>query len=84
MTFNDFCNLTHAEKIQLVYEDGIYIGKRKISTDVAIIYQLNYFYFEIVYIKYRLQISHIRQSENISIVLPYLDQIDVHELINVV
>lgn len=83
MTFNNFCNFTYTEKLQCIYEEGVYIGKRKICNDIAVIYQLNHFYFEIVYTKYRLQISTIRQSENVSIIAPYLDQIDVQELIKV-
>lgn len=81
MTQSEFCQLTDAQQIDLLYEDGVYIDKRKVGTTTILLYQLNGFYIEVCYYKYRLSIAWIRCSESIQILDPYLDKMDIAELV---
>ena len=81
MSFKNFCHLPDSEKIDLLYKDGVYIGKQKINDAILIIYQLQHFYVEIKFTKYRKEIASLIVTEDIEILTPYSDQIDVKELI---
>lgn len=75
MTRFEFQLLSEAEKLERLYQEGTYIGKRRILDSSSILYQLDGFYVEVLYQKYRCQIRQIRCSENTILLDPYLEQI---------
>jgi hypothetical protein len=81
MKQSEFCKLTDTEQIDLLYEEGVYIDKRKVGVTTVLLYQLNGFYIEVFYYKYRLSIAWIRCSESIQILDPYLEKMDIAELV---
>lgn len=82
MTMYDFKILCDEERVDVLYKDGVYIGKRTDKGLAIVLYQLHTFYVEIVYRKYRRHIQSIRCSENTVLVEPYLDQIDAGLAVN--
>jgi hypothetical protein len=78
----DFLLLPENEQMDLLYRSGIYLGKYKSGRVVKVLYQLNYFYVEIVYRKYRSHISSLCCFESTEPLDPYLDRISIEELIS--
>lgn len=72
-----FSALTISDQLGQLWRKGVYIGKRKEDGRVITIYQLESFYVEIYYRKYRSVIEHIVISEDPLILEPYLEQIEV-------
>jgi hypothetical protein len=81
MSQSEFRQLTDTEQIDLLYSEGVYIDKRKVGDTTIVLYQLNGFYIEVCYYKYRLLIAWIRCSESVQILDPYLDKMDIAELV---
>lgn len=81
MKLFDFKLLSKEEQTALVYEHGVYIGKRKYVDQFVLLYQLESFYVELYYWKYRHSISAIKSSALTSILDPYLEQIEVEDLV---
>lgn len=77
MTLFDFKLLTQQEQIEEVYRHGVYIGKRKELARTVLLYQVESFYVELFYTKYRHIVSNIRSSLSTSVLDPYLEQIEV-------
>jgi hypothetical protein len=73
----DFQSLPQEDQITLLYQQGIYIGKKKAEQFTKLLFQLESFYVEIIYICYRKSIQKIRYSDSTTILDPYLEQIDV-------
>ena len=76
-----FESLPYNSKTQLLYNEGIYIGKRALNGLTAVLYQVQSFYVEIFFMQYRRQVKCFHVSESTHILNPYLDQIEVNELI---
>jgi len=76
-----FESLPYNSKTQLLYNEGIYIGKRALNGFTAVLYQVHSFYVEIFFMEYRRQVKCFHVSESTHILNPYLDQIEVNELI---
>jgi hypothetical protein len=81
MTLDEFTLLQDKEKISLLYENGVYIGKRKLANTAVILYQLEGFYAEVFYRKYRRYIESIYCFEDTERLDPYLLEIDVEHLV---
>ena len=81
MTQTEFWKLPDAEQIDLLYQEGVYIDKRKVGMTTILLYQLNGFYIEVCYYKYRISIAWVRCSESTRILDPYLDKMDIAELV---
>ena len=82
MTMYEFRILSDQEQLDIIHSKGVYIGKRKVRGLVSVLYQVESFYVELFYRKYRYFVSHSRCSASIVIAEPYLDQIDLAELVN--
>lgn len=82
MTMYEFRILSEQEQLDIIYSMGVYIGKRKAKELVSVLYQVESFYVELFYRKYRYHITHSRCSSSIAIAEPYLDQIDLGQLVN--
>ena len=80
MTLFEFQSLLQEEQIIILYQQGVYIGKRKTDHLTKLLYQLQSFYVEVSYTAYRKNICKIRYSDSTSILEPYLDQIEVEYL----
>ncbi|HEU4472173.1 MAG TPA: hypothetical protein VFR58_13870 [Flavisolibacter sp.] len=81
MTLFDFQLLAEEQQIGILYEQGVYIGKRKEEAITVLLYQVEGFYVEVFYRFYRRHIEKLRSSAAVSILEPYLEQIDVDQLV---
>lgn len=81
MTLNDFTLLHDREKINLLYEHGVYIGKRKTGGASVVLYQLDGFYAEVFYRTYRRHIEQISCFAETAKLDPYLTNINVEYLV---
>jgi len=81
MRMQDFIPLPQKEKATLLYEQGVYVGKRKQGKVIVILYQLEGFYAEIYYRIYRREIDHISCFSGTARLDPYLASIDVEHLV---
>lgn len=82
MSCFEFSLLSESEQVALLYEEGIYLGKRREKRRVVLLYQLDGFYVEIYYSSYRRLIHMMYANDTTDILDPYLDQIDVEYLVN--
>ncbi len=83
MTLFDFQLNAIPEQVAILYQEGVYIGKQKQDGQIALLYQLDSFYVEVFYRKYRRYVARIKCSSSISILDPYLEQINVEHLVNI-
>ena len=81
MKLFDFQLLSEKEKIDLLYEQGVYLGKRKDGLLSVLLYQLDSFYVEVFYKKHRCYVQRLHCFGSTSLLDPYLDQIDVEHLV---
>ena len=82
MMLYDFSLLAEAKQVDLLYKEGIYIGKRKLGSITAVLYQLDSFYVEVFYHHYRVSIHNLRCFKTTDGLDPYLNQINVEHLIH--
>ncbi|MBD0352864.1 MAG: hypothetical protein ICV65_17120 [Flavisolibacter sp.] len=75
----EFQLLSDNEKITLLYEDGSYIGKRRVNHHVVLLYQFEGFYVEVFYKSYRKFIDYFHCFETTTFLDPYLEEIDVEK-----
>ena len=81
MTLCDFLLLPDNDKAALLYEHGVYIGKRKLGRSTVLLYQLEGFYAEVYYRQYRRHIERFGCFADTARLDPYLAQIDVEHLV---
>jgi hypothetical protein len=82
MTLFEFLQLEPPDQIAILYEQGVYIGKRKLDGRPALLYQVESFYVEVFYLAYRKHVLKVRASASTAILDPYLEQIDVVSLVS--
>jgi hypothetical protein len=80
MKMCEFEGLQEAEQLSIIQENGVYIGKRWKKNISILLYQLEDFYIEVVYRKYRCYIANIRCFRSTLPLEPYLPQVDIGEL----
>ena len=81
MTLYDFGILDERARVNLVYLEGVYLGKRKEEDATLVLYQLHGFYVEISYQKYRYHIRRIRAFASTFLLDPYLDDMAIENLV---
>jgi hypothetical protein len=81
MTVQEFRDLTESQQTEVLYGEAVYIDKRKSGDSSILLYQLEGFYVEVCFFKYRLHIAWIRCSDSIHILNPYLEKMDIVELV---
>lgn len=81
MTMYDFQLLPEQQQIDMLYQFGVYIGKRKVKISIILLYQFESFYVEVFYRKYRSHVKHLHCFESTELLDPYLEQIDVENLV---
>lgn len=84
MTMYEFFHLPRARQMDVLYQEGIYLAKRKDAGFTLVLYQLDSYYVEVRYRKYRKVIESLRCFHKLDLLEPYLEQIDVEELIRFV
>ena len=82
MTLLEYRMLTDEEQIDLLYKNGVYIGKIVEKNLTKILYQLGAFYVEVHYQKYRCFINRLYCFSSTMKLTPYLEQMDVEDLVN--
>ena len=80
MKLCEFEFLPEAEQLDVIQEDGVYIGKRWRKNFSILLYQVNDFYVEVIYSKYRCYVSNIRCFSSTDLLEPYLEQVDIEHL----
>jgi len=81
MKLLEFQLLSAPEQVNVLYEQGVYIGKRKKAHLTRLLYQIDSFYVEVVYRMYRRHIVGMRCSDSTGFLDPYLEQIDVEHVV---
>ena len=81
MTVQDFQLLPQQEQVEILCKDGIYIGKHKDANSIILLYQVDAFYVEVFYRKYRSHIKLLHCFESTEYLDPYLEQINVEDLV---
>ena len=81
MKMHDFQLLPEQEQIDILYQYGVYVGKRKEAFSVILLYQFESFYVEVFYRKYRSHVRRLHCFESTDLLDPYLEQIDVENLV---
>ena len=81
MTLFDFQLLPVMEQLDLLYEQGTFIGKRKVEAKTCVLYQLEGFYVEVIYRQYRRIPEKLRSFRSTAPLDPYLELIDVEHII---
>jgi hypothetical protein len=82
MTLTEFRNLPDKSQYDILHQESVYIGKRKHGIYTIVLYQVNTFYVEIIYIKYRCKIHRLRCSHSLAFLDPYLSQVNVEDVVN--
>ena len=83
MTLQEFSLLPRREQIVVLHEQAVYIGKRKRHLHTTILFQLDAFYIEVQYRRYRQVVQEIYCTASTTIIDSYLDQINVEGLVGV-
>lgn len=82
MKLQEFEDLALVAKCDVLYERGVYIGKTRTGEITRMLYNLEGYYVEIIYKKYRLFIQSITVLDNVEDLDPYLEQIDVEHFVS--
>lgn len=81
MMLYDFQLLPEDKQIEALYQSGVYIGKRKEDFSIILLYQLESFYVEVYYRKYRSHVKKLHSFDSTELLDPYLEHIDVENLV---
>jgi len=82
MMLFEFQLLSLDEKLDILYREGVYVGKYKEEGLWTILYQLDYFYVEVIYRQYRRYIKRIYCFTSTSLLDPYLEGIEIELLVS--
>ena len=77
-----FIELLQDHQLDILHQDGVYVGKRKVNKQTVVLYQLYGFYVEVFYKHYRKKVEHLLTSATTEILQPYMNQIHVRDLNN--
>jgi hypothetical protein len=78
----DFSLLEENEQLDVLFKDGVYIGKRKEADRSILLYQLEGFYVEVYYLKHRSCIVKLKCFRSTLFLDPYLVDFPVNHLIS--
>lgn len=81
MTQQEFQSLAIPKMIDTLYEEGVYIGKRRQEQQVWMMFQLEGFYVELCYSRYRYHVCDVRCSASTSVLDPYLKEISLETFV---
>lgn len=83
MRQHEFEALSRRQQVAVLYRQGVYIGKSVQGGLPTVLYQIEGFYIEVYYLKYRSAIHSIRCFDSTDSLAPYLSQIDIHYLVHI-
>ena len=81
MKLHEFLRLDNIGKSNTLYKEAVYIGKRKLDDAVAVLYQLDFFYVEVIYSKYRYNIDIVECYHSTDILDCYPEQVCIAEFV---
>lgn len=81
MKVEDFVLLTEDQKISLLWYQAEFIAERKENIYNVLLYQVNSFYLEVWYSYNLMNIHTMRSFSNTNELEPYLEKIDISEII---
>ncbi len=84
MNLYEFQLLCLDQQIDLLYKEGVYVGKQTRKNKAVILYQLDSFYVEVFYKKYRYFVECLHCFTSTELLHPYLAQVDADELMKCV
>lgn len=82
MRLIEFQSLSQDKQINILYRQGVYVGKKKENGITKLLYQLESFYIELIYLKYRRSVHKLHVTDSAAILDPYLEQIEVEYFVN--
>lgn len=82
MQLAEFRSLSYEEQVDVLYREGIYIGKKKAGNEIILLYQLDYYYVKIFYSSYRENVRTICIFTSTRFLSGFLNHIDIEELKN--
>ena len=82
MELSDFILLNEEEKKLAVLHVGVLIGKRKDTSSVAFLFQVENFYVETFFNAHNKGIEEFRMFDQTTLLQPYLDHIRIDDLLN--
>jgi hypothetical protein len=77
MTLFEFQLLSLTDQLDLLYEQGVYLGKRRSGNQRILLFQLEGFYAEVFYRKYRCYPQHLRCFRSTVLLDPYLEDMEL-------
>ncbi len=77
-----FNELSRQEQLDLLYKEGIFLGKLRTFNQSRVLYFYADFYAEIIYTRYRQKVKLIRCFYCTHLLDPYLQQLKIEELID--
>jgi hypothetical protein len=77
MKLIDFKQLPLSDQLNILYRNGVYIGKIRSDDKILVGYQLDSFYVEVVYLTYRLHVEMTIAFDSVSRIYRYLEQVEV-------
>ncbi len=77
---SEFIKLDEEIQLQMLHQEGVHVGKRKVENMLVILFQLYGFYVEVYYRIYRKEVHHLIYSDSADILIPYLNQIHIKGL----
>lgn len=83
MTITDFSILSLADQLEILYAEGVHLAKRKADSLTVILYQFKKWYVEIYYERYRHKVKFTRCTDSSEILNPYLDEIDIDDILTI-
>lgn len=81
MTLEEFESLAENQKLDLLYTQGVYIGKCAKEGCVTLLFQLDSFYVELFYLKYRCYIKRMELFTSPEAIDEYLQPVDIENLV---
>jgi len=81
MTLDQFNLLEQEEQQDVLWEDGVHIGTRSTVFHMVVLYQIDEFYVEAYYNVIDNYIAKLRSFSHLEWLNPYLEEIDISELL---
>lgn len=82
MTHQHFSALSKLSQQEVVLKEGIFIADRLCGSFLVVLYQVDTFYVEIFYLRSNYTIFLLKSFTSTDLLEPYLQHIDVVELVN--
>lgn len=83
MTYDQFDTQTRDQQRKLLLHEGTYLSYRKCDQYSAFLYQVNNFYVEVFFKVNNLEITYVHSFEDTDHLEPYLDKINLEDLMPV-